>query len=962
MSRMALLVAVSCLAATAAVAQTPPSDSGAAQETIQSQKPATDADRADAEKRAAEARAAIEACDKGASPPAYPGAKEKPVNSFHFLSDVRANGGLQALWSSCAAAVAAEPDNARLRYELARVSLFLSDDSRRLVIPAIRQFADAGVADAQYLAAYMTLYRLIEPDADPSLRAQAGRYLRAAADSGHLAAVLQLVAELSKRPRPAEISIVDYAPREAVALARKWGGRGAAPLADDNDDAKFRDWIASLASSIALSEEGFTDDERAAAFAEIKAAVEAQDARNLMPYLQALREGRGTQKDAAEARRLIEIFIRNGFGHAATLKVMLAGMLMTGEGGAQDIKRAYDLVKSDDTRYIPARTPLLARILLSDTTLGRRPHQAMEVLSAGLPSSERSALMADLILRTDLRPQNDAALLRSLEASIELGERNATFLLGRLAQKFGKPYRDSEKLVEALRKLSDAGDLDAKTLYAALQIVGLDSGSQPTRRANGLSNDAIKALVDEGIKQNHPAAYLLAGKLLRSGILYAQDDRLATASFVKAATLGDIEAMNLAAKAYDDGLGVEKNSRERLRWWREAARRGSIEAMESLGGAFTFDFFDKLMTLQEGVTLPVSLYLEGLGSRFGDRGLPRGFGGDAIQSAQLGSLFSGSRLREAGAKAVALAVLDAFRMSPGGLGDEKIVALGRALPANVKLEIERELKQAGVFTGQPDGFFGPEMRRSLPDYVEAKGVLNEETLLASLPGAKPAATALSAQPDTQTRPSSDTDSLSKATLDAARDRAFSTAEKVAQKAGRERQDAVRMLNTMARYGDLPARWLLLRSYHRAQDVRAVVSPEEIVRYGLDVMISKPQGAEKADFEYIFTLGQIFTDRKMAAFARAFLAAVRDDSRLQDPLTLGGITQQLIMAPAACDAVADEARRAGVAGMGSEGCDETSRQAIIAYAKAKGPAGIDVKAREAAAADVRRLAEVAPAKR
>ena len=44
------------------------------------------------------------------------------------------------------------------------------------------------------------------------------------------------------------------------------------------------------------------------------------------------------------------------------------------------------------------------------------------------------------------------------------------------------------------------------------------------------------------------------------------------------------------------------------RWWREAARKGSLEARLKIASAFTFDFSDRLLTLREGVTERVALY------------------------------------------------------------------------------------------------------------------------------------------------------------------------------------------------------------------------------------------------------------------------------------------------------------------------------------------------------------------
>ena len=144
--------------------------------------------------------------------------------------------------------------------------------------------------------------------------------------------------------------------------------------------------------------------------------------------------------------------------------------------------------------------------------------------------------------------------------------------------------------------------------------ISTSTGSRPYRRPGGLSDKDLKALVDDGVAKNEPEALLLLARLSRRGALYPQDDEAATKHLISAANLGSVEAMVLLGEAYDDGLGIDKNPRERLRAWREAARRGSLEAKAKLARAFIFDFSDRLLTLREGVTGRIALYIDGVGA------------------------------------------------------------------------------------------------------------------------------------------------------------------------------------------------------------------------------------------------------------------------------------------------------------------------------------------------------------
>jgi hypothetical protein len=171
---------------------------------------------------------------------------------------------------------------------------------------------------------------------------------------------------------------------------------------------------------------------------------------------------------------------------------------------------------------------------------------------------------------------------------------------------------------------------------------------------------------------------------------------------------------------------------------------------------------------------------------------------------------------------------------------------------------------------------------------------------------------------------------------------------------RQRRAALEKVNTLAQYGNIDARWALLPNYHQHANVRRVVTAAEITRYGLDLMVTKPPNAEKIEFEFIFNTTQIYQDGKSRDFGQAVLAAIRDDKRLQDALVLGGILKQFIFAPGACEALLDAGKRAGVKELGAEGCDDSTLAALVAFAKAKGPAGIDERNRKAAAESIKVL--------
>lgn len=189
-------------------------------------------------------------------------------------------------------------------------------------------------------------------------------------------------------------------------------------------------------------------------------------------------------------------------------------------------------------------------------------------------------------------------------------------------------------------------------------------------------------------------------------------------------------------------------------------------------------------------------------------------------------------------------------------------------------------------------------------------------------------------------------------LNRVRDKTFRAA--MAAKTDPEKLTAISQLNALARYGDMPARWALVRNYHQARVVRKVVSPEDAVRYGLDVLASKPEGVEKADFEFIFVLSKLYEEGNRRVFGLTLVDAMRDDPRLRDPALLGEILQRAAFAPGACDGVLEAARIGGFAGKGEEGCSDEVRDFLIEHTAKRGPLGKPEAEREAVSADLKAM--------
>ncbi|TPI41803.1 sel1 repeat family protein [Mesorhizobium sp. B3-1-9] len=878
----------------------------------------------DAAKRAALAEA-ISVCDRGASVPLDPGAKAPPVQYGELFPQDFDLSKLKILADKCQAAMLGAPQEKRLTLEWLRVQVALNQAGLTFLLPQIKLLADGGSPEANYLLYEVySVHRHDRADAGPPpvTRAMALDALQKAGAAGHLMALETLLRQYIEGPllRRDAHKVVETAQRVIDAPAQ-----GQSP---GEWDSQFRAAMPLLIARTTLTEDGFTSDEQQKAFHAVETDFQSGtngSGRSALAYIKALRLGRGTSQDAAKARQLLEARV----GSDQYAIPMLADMLAKGEGGPADGKRAIAMLRAA-TKNVAEAGPMLAGLLMDGKFVGRQPREAIQLLNTSWDLDAGIRLAGVLLDYDGMQIANPDQLVGRLSDGADAGEPGAALALARLQLSDNQQFKNEDLARAMLKPLADAGDRDALWLYASTQYANLDSTSyQPSRRDDGLSDDQLKALIDEGEAKKEQQAYLLQAKLLRKGAVYPQDNQKATAMLINAANLGSVEAMVLLGDAYDDGLGIDKNPRERLHAWREAARLGSLKAKSKLANAFTFDSFDHLMTLREGITDRIALYNDGIG-RMG-----AGVLGNDAASIELSGLFSGPA-SSAGTAAIAAAVMDAFREAPAGLTEDNLVGIGKALPDEIRAAIETTLKSEGFYTGEPKGYFGPDARKALAAWVDAKGPLAEI----------PVQTAATQQ----TAPASGL--LANEIIDRIGKKVFAQAQ--AAKTDKQKIAAIKQLDLLARYGDLPSRWALVRNYHQAKVVRAVVTPEKVTRYALDILVSKPAGVDKAEFEFIFDLTQIAQDRKSKVVGSATIQAIRDDPRLQDPLTLGAIMGQFAFAPDACDSVLAAAKKAGIDGVGSDGCDEDTRTALIAFAKEKGLSGVDAAARKAAADEIKTL--------
>ncbi len=700
------------------------------------------------------------------------------------------------------------------------------------------------------------------------------------------------------------------------------------------DDAEARKWLEAalergrpedrpvveyLLGELLLFSPGLADADRVKGAALTESALQHGVPAALRSKANALRRGIGVAQDAVGARRLLEEGLRSGNDR---VYAALGDMLVKGEGGPQDLKRGLAILA--DTREGGAKEGkmLLAKLYLEGKLMARDPRRAIELLApyALFDLATRQQLAAILVDHRVQVANADALFLRFKEDE-DVGEPDGAWTLLHLMRANHEQFRDEELMFEVISRNKGKDDR-----VALVDAEYLAKWSTDSKYSQAFAKNA-RGTIDRLIAKDMAAAWTLKGTLERKGWVYPQDDVAATQSFKKGAELGDVAAMLDLSDAYDDGLGIDESYEEELRWLRRAAELGSVEARSQLVGAFTFDWGDRKMTLREGITEAVALYGNGAGY---------------LDSYRFAGMFSGGRISDFDPEEIVQAFMDGFRLAPSAAADDRLAPLKDKVPEEIWIAVETTLKKEGFYKGETKGYMGPEARAALLAWAVAKGPPPEaENPSEVAPLVGPALPQLPPE-----------------ILNAALRHAF---EKVdAAKTDADWSEALAALAPLARYGEPISRWALLRWYDQSSIVGQAVTPAELTRYGIDLLLTNDPRMEKLSIEFNFAMAELWKADQENAFAEGFLTALRDDPRLRDKQTLDDILHDLIFIPGGCDMLLAGAKVLAVEGLPEDDCaNRETRDALLAFAVKQGDSGVEAKSRAAAIPEIYKVAGAPP---
>lgn len=333
---------------------------------------------------------------------------------------------------SCGMAFAAEPYDLTLKV---KVALALPHTQRAEELRILREAAAEGSPEAYYWI-YESYRSWDQGDyGAPQLvtRAEADHALRTAAQLDHPPAIQQL-AMLLDRGRTV---------KRDLAAARYWTERAIANPEKDSARGPLKVMLGRL---LVASED---PQERARGLDLLVRTSNAGVFGASRELAKAIR-----RDDPVRARKLLEEALSPDPGGAAA---PLAEMLIAGEGGPADPRRALSLLKGTRT---PSAEGLLGRLMLEGKLLPRNPQEATRLIgfAGGFDVDARTEVLKILAANPEVRVENPKYKLFLAMEAAELGEPGALAALIELKLSEHPQFRDPPGACKLMETADTGGD------------------------------------------------------------------------------------------------------------------------------------------------------------------------------------------------------------------------------------------------------------------------------------------------------------------------------------------------------------------------------------------------------------------------------------------------------------------------------------------------------------------------
>jgi len=280
----------------------------------------------------------------------------------------------------------------------------------------------------------------------------------------------------------------------------------------------------------------------------------------------------------------------------------------------------------------------------------------------------------------------------------EKGHAGAALNLGLIYGHGRGVTRDHKEAARWFRQAAEAGDAFAMATLGYLYKQGLG-----VRQSN---TEAI-AWYRKAIDKNESEGFYRLAAMYAEGRGMPKNMFEAARLYRRAADMGNIEAMLSLSRMYSAGEGVFTDKVEAVRWLQNAAEKGSPDAMTSLGFA---------CQVGEGVDKDFSQAAEWY-RKAADNG-------NATAKNNLGILYNDGTGVSRDGKEAARLLLEAYR---GGdtYAKRNLEEQSTVLTLATRRELQRLLKQEGVYDGAIDGRFGSGTKRALKALAPAQDAVGQ---------------------------------------------------------------------------------------------------------------------------------------------------------------------------------------------------------------------------------------------
>ena len=283
---------------------------------------------------------------------------------------------------------------------------------------------------------------------------------------------------------------------------------------------------------------------------------------------------------------------------------------------ATDPEKGRKMIQSlSDRGYLPAQVELAA-ILFSkrDEVSGKDAEMAFELVSKAVKDPDAPArawrVLADCYFSGFGTLPDGKKMIDALEKAAEKGDLDAISRMG-YCYEFGiNVEADSKKALACNERAAKAGLPSAMLKYGDMIAAGEVDGKGSddalvwywksadedcpealyrlgTMSLNGIGMDKdpelAASLFSRGAQFEHPKSQYELGRLfLLNDGPIAKDERAAFFWFNHAASKGDAASQRQLAECYEHGIGCEADEEKAMLLYREAARNGDVEARRRL--------------------------------------------------------------------------------------------------------------------------------------------------------------------------------------------------------------------------------------------------------------------------------------------------------------------------------------------------------------------------------------------